>query len=121
MGSGCSFRVVLNRERWNFEAAKPLNDVVVEAIVAHFDTTKPEGRLDDSFERSVHGEAMVLRGNLDATTLLVEDGLVDAAVTEWQLVRAKSECATQKLIAKTNTEIRYSPPQQGLEERYVHV
>src|SRR5438876_5723707 len=72
----CRFRVVLDGEGWYVVAAQPFDHVVVEAHVAHLD--RAERRLDDPVEGRAHGEAVVVRGDLDLARGPVDDRLVDA-------------------------------------------
>src|SRR4051812_20596096 len=96
--AGRRLGVVLHGERRRVKAAQPLDDVVVEAGVAHLDTAEVGGR--HAVQRRVHGEAVVVRGDLDLAGGAVEHRLVDAAVPVAELVGAEAEGAAEDLAAE---------------------
>ena len=88
-------------------AAEALDDVVVEVDVADLDAPEAARRLVElALDRRVDGEAVVVRGDLDAAGGLVEHRLVDAAVAEGQLVGAEAERAAEQLVAEADAEER---------------
>ena len=99
VGAGGRLGVVLHTERRDVEGAESLDDVVVQADVADLDPAVAVRAVDDGVQRRVHGEAVVLRRDLDPAGGLVEDGLVDTAVAERQLVGAEAEGTAEDLVA----------------------
>jgi hypothetical protein len=49
---------------------------------------------------------MVLRGDLDFPRCSIDNGLIDAAMSIFQLVGVETQCSPQELITKTNPEER---------------
>ena len=104
--AGGRLGVVLHREGGDVEGAEALDDVVVEPDVAHLDAAVAVRAVELALERRVDGEAVVVRGDLDAAGRLVEHRLVDAAVAERQLVGAEAERAAEQLVAEADAEER---------------
>src|SRR5665647_1122289 len=100
--TGGSLRVVLNREGRNIKAFQPLHHVVVEADMR--DTHLPVSRVDIALQGGVHGEAVVVRGDLDSARAPVQNRLVDAAMAVLELVGAESERTTEDLVAEADAE-----------------
>src|SRR4051794_6327898 len=63
---GGGLGVVLNREGRDVEGAKTLDDLVVEADVAHLDPAVAVGAIERALERRLHGEPVVVGGDLHA-------------------------------------------------------
>ncbi len=107
MGPRRRLGVVLDGERQQVVVGvgefQALDDVVVEADVAH-PGVAPAG-LDGGVERCVHGEPVVLGGDLDLAGAQVLDRLVDPAVAVFQLVGAESEGAAEDLVAEADAEV----------------
>ncbi len=80
------------------------------------DAAEPGGRLDDLAEGRVDREAVVLARDLDLAGRRVEHRLVDAAVTERQLVRAEAERTAEQLVAEADAEERATGLQAVLQE-----
>ncbi|CNK71894.1 Uncharacterised protein [Mycobacterium tuberculosis] len=64
--------------------------------------------------RRVHSEAVVLRGDFNLAGGLVHDRLVDAAVTEGQLVGAEAQGAAEQLVTEADAEERGALTQHAL-------
>ena len=64
---------------------------------------------------------MVVRRDLDAARLAVEDGLVDATVPEGQFVGAEAERPTEQLIAEADAEERQARAQHALQQFHVRL
>src|SRR5665647_3372268 len=104
--TGGGLGVVLNREGRDVKAFQPLHHVVVEADVR--DTHLPVSRVDIALQGGVHGEAMVVRSDLDRARAPVQNRLVDAAMAVLELVGAESERATEDLVAEADSEERHA-------------
>src|SRR6478752_3595523 len=104
--AGGGLGVVLHREGGDVEGPQPLHHLVVEAHVAHLDAAVAVGAVERPLQRGLDGEPVVVRRDLDAAGLLVEHGLVDAAVAEGQLVRVEPERAAEQLVAEADAEER---------------
>src|SRR4051794_18140104 len=102
--AGGGLGVVLHREGRDVEGAETLDDLVVEADVAHLDPAVAVGAVERALERRLHGEPVVVRGDLHPPGLPVEDGLVDAAVTERELVRVEAQRPAEELVAEADAE-----------------
>src|SRR3954451_2333516 len=104
--TGRRLGVELDAERGGLQAAQALDDVVVEADVAHLD--RPVRGVGRPVERRVDGEAVVVAGHPHGVADPVEHRLVQAAVAEAQFVGAQAERAAEDLVAETDAEQR--PP-----------
>jgi hypothetical protein len=78
--------VVLNGEGVEIEAAQAFHNLVVKAVVTHFDSSKAGRRLEYSVDWCVNGESMVLAGDFDTTGGLIQHRLVNSTVTEGEFV-----------------------------------
>ncbi len=114
--AGRRFGVVLHAERGDVEAVEALDDVVVEVDVAHLDPPEALARVAHPIDGGVDREAVVVRGDLDAARGPVEHGLVDAPVTEGQLVGAESERAAEQLVAEADSEVGHVVAQHGAQQ-----
>ena len=121
MRAGGGLRMVLHRERGDVQGVEALDHGVVEVVVAHLDAAEPGGRVEHALQRRLDGEAVVVRGDLDPAGGLVEHRLVDAAVSERQLVGAKAQGAPEQLVAEADSEERRAVAEHLLQERDVVV
>ena len=69
MGTRRRLRVVLDAERRDIKAFKALDDIVVSTYMAH--ARCPEGRLENPIPRSIHGESMIVRRDLNLAGWLI--------------------------------------------------
>lgn len=106
MGSSRGLRVVLHRKCGQVQCAKALDDVVVEADVAHLDSAKTSRRVDHFVPGGFDRKTVVLRGNFHAATEFVEHGLVDSPMAIFEFVGVKAQCSAEKLVAKTDPKKR---------------
>lgn len=83
MGAGAGFGVVLDAEGGVGFAGDAFDGLVVEVDVRHLDVRRECVRLQ--------GEAVVLAGDFNLAADLVEDGLVGAAVSEFEFVDLAAE------------------------------
>src|SRR5689334_5777435 len=96
MRPGRCLRMKLDREGLLLRDLKALARSVVEVDVR---------RAGPALERrDIDREAVVLRRDLDAAGREIFDGLVHAAVAEFQLVRARPDGQGQELVAEANAE-----------------
>ena len=121
MRSSGGFRVVLHRERADIEGVEAFHDFVIQSVVAHLDPPEPGRRVKDAVDRSLDGETVIVRRDLDPSGRLVEHRLVDATVAERQLIGGESECAAEKLIAEADSEERQAGPEHSLQQLDVGV
>ena len=109
MRACCGLRVVLHGECGDVHALQAFDHVVVQidvgdehlAVLAVF-----KRRVDLLADRGVDREAVVVGGDLDLAGGQILDRLVDAAVSELELVGAEAECAAEQLVAKADAEER---------------
>src|ERR1043166_5456894 len=100
--AGRGFGVVLDGDDGEPPVAHPLDATVVEVDMRDLDLRGEALGLD--------GEAVVVRGDLDAARAEVFDRLVAAAVAEAQLVGRAAEGAAQGLMAEADAERGAAPP-----------
>ena len=117
--AGGRLGVVLHREGRDVERPQALDDVVVEPDVAHLDAAVAVRAVELALDRGLDGEAVVVRGDLDAAGGLVEHRLVDAAVSERQLVGAEPERAAEQLVAEADAEERQSVVEHAAQQLHV--
>jgi hypothetical protein len=96
VGSGRSFRVVLETEDGQGAVPEALHGAVRKVPVGH-PQLRGQGGL-------VHGEAMVLGGDLHLVGVQVEHRLVRPPVAEFQLEGAGPEGLAQQLVAQADAE-----------------
>src|SRR6218665_168457 len=94
---------------------------VVEVDVAHLYPPESLAGVDHTVGRGIHRKTVVVTGDLDPTGGTVEHGLVDAVVSERQLVRTEPERPTEQLVAETNPKIGHTRPQSGPQQLHVRV
>src|SRR5690606_8368900 len=95
--AGGGFRVVLHREDRQLLVAQALDGVIVEIDFRDDGVAGLEAL-------GIRREAVVLRGDGDATGLEVLDRLVAAAVTELELERLSAEGVREHLVSQTDAE-----------------
>ena len=106
MRAGGGFRVILHGERRDIDALQAFDHVIVQIDMAdeHLAVFAVlEWRVDGFADWRIHGEAMVVRGDFDFAGGHILDRLVDAAVAEFELVRAEAERAAQQLVAEARS------------------
>ena len=112
-----SLGVVLHGERGDVLTSQALNHVVVQTHVGDHDLTELGVRCGHVVaNRRVHSEAVVLRGDFNLAGGLVHDRLVDAAVTEGQLVGAEAQGAAKQLVTEADAEERGALTQHALQQ-----
>ncbi|MBG9885723.1 hypothetical protein ABE10_03800, partial [Bacillus toyonensis] len=116
MRPGGGLRVVLHGERRDVEGTQTFDHLVVEPDMADLDPAVALGAVERALDRGLHGEPVVVRGDLHAAGRFVQHRLVDAAVPERQLVRAEAQGASEQLVAEADAEIR----QPGIEDLAEH-
>src|SRR5207244_13377093 len=98
-GSRSALGMELNGEEWAFPVSHALDRAVVQIPVRHLELRTWEGVAIDR-------EAVVLRRDVDAPRAEVFDGLVPAAVPEFQFERRPTEGEGQQLVAEADPEDR---------------
>ena len=98
MRAGGGFGVVLHAEDRLFLVAHALDRLIVEVDAVHGDVGGERGGID--------GEPVVLRGDFHAATGEVFDGLIAAAMAEFQFERFSAERLPENLVAEANAENR---------------
>src|SRR6266511_3706171 len=94
-----SLRVVLHGEHGQLAVAHALGGAVIEIDVRLHETGLLHGL-------RVHGEAMVLRGDLDTAGEEILDWMIGAVVTELELLRLSAERQAENLVAEADAEDR---------------
>jgi hypothetical protein len=97
--AGCGFGVVLNAEDGLGFVLHAFDGVVVQVHVGDFDLRVFEGI-------RVYAEAMVLRSDFDFAGTVVDDGMVGAVMSEFQLVGLAAERQAKDLMAETDAKDR---------------
>src|SRR5579863_7078098 len=97
-------RVVLDREHRGIQQPQSLDDAVVE--VAMRDDRLAERRAERPIVRCLHGEAVIVAGDVDTAGAQVLDRLVDATMAESELVGAQAQGAAEDLAAQADAEDR---------------
>ena len=85
--------------------------------MTYLDPAETGGRLKGTVEWRVHRETVIVRGDLDPSGRPIDHWLVNAAVTEGQLVGVEPEGAAKQLVAETDAEERESLAENGLKQR----
>src|SRR3989449_11462336 len=98
-GSRSRLGMVLHGEDGEFPVGHAFDGAVVQIQVRHLELRTWEGV-------GIDREAVVLRRDVDAPRAKVFDGLVPAAVPEFQLERRPSEGEGQQLVAEADPEDR---------------
>src|SRR4051794_24889909 len=97
--------MVLHRKGAPVNESDALDDAVVGARVADFG--RPERGVENLAPLSFQCEAVVLRGDRDATGGVVDDRHIDTAVPEHHLVGRAAQRPTEDLVAEADAEQRY--------------
>lgn len=116
MRAGSGFWMVLDRKADKVAATAELqafDDVIVEADVT--DGDRAIGRPRFVPIRGYHRKTVVVCRDLNFSSGVVEDGLVDAAVTKLQLVGVEAEGASEELVAEADAEEGNLRPQNVLQ------
>jgi hypothetical protein len=116
VGASCGFGMVLNRKGRDIERSYTLNNLVVEAEVADFDTAEALGRLDHALARCINRKAVVLRRDFNVSGGLVHHWLVDSTVAVFELVGGKAQSSPEKLVSKTDAKER-QPASKGAPQK----
>src|SRR3569833_3628581 len=95
--TGRGLGVVLDAERGSVEQPEPLDHPVVEVDVPALGAAVRG--VERSVQRRLHGEAVVVAGDVNPAGGALLHGLVDPAVAEPQLVGAQAERAAELLVA----------------------
>ena len=96
--SGGRFGVVLDAERLQLLVADAFNGLIVQVDVSDF------GPFRQGVD--VEREAVILRGNLDLSGLLVEDRLIRPPMTELQLERLAAQSESEQLLPQADAKNR---------------
>src|SRR5882724_3452848 len=104
--AGRGLGMVLHAEHGQLRVAQALTRPVVEVDVGWFPAAAGE-------RGGVHGEAVVLRGDLHARGREVAHRMVGAVVAERQLVRAAAGGEPDDLVAEADAEDRHAPEQRA--------
>ena len=78
---------------------KSFNRVVVQVDVSHFDVVQIEAL-------RIHGEAVILRRDLDLLALDVQNRMIAAVMSELQLVSPAAQRESENLMPEANPEHR---------------
>src|ERR1019366_2138884 len=95
--AGRGFGVVLEAEEGLLAVAEAFEVLVVQIDVGDFDVVEIE-------RVRVHGEAVIVRGDLDAAGDLIADGVVGAAMSELELVGFAAEGQAEQLVTEADAE-----------------
>src|SRR5258708_3840663 len=96
MRPGCSFRMILHTEDWQFLVTHSFDRAVVQVDVAYFNLRRERLR--------IHGETVILRGDRHFACAQIFDRLIRAAMAEFQLECRSAKSEPENLMTKTNPE-----------------
>ena len=105
MGTRCRLGVILQAEHRAPREGHALDGAVVEVHVRELGAAGQRVHVD--------GEAVVLRGDLDAARLQVLDRVVHAVVAELELVGAAPERQAEDLVAEADAEERLAAVEEA--------
>lgn len=105
MRTGAGFGVILDRKDREFPMAEAFQAFVIEVNVRDFYLFRIQ-----TFR--INCEAVVMRSDLDATGGEILDGLISAAMTEFQFIGSTTESESQHLMTETDPENRRRRYQQ---------
>src|ERR1035438_803333 len=95
--AGRGFGMILHAEDGLLAVAEAFEGLVVEIDVGDFDVVEVE-------RIRVHGEAVIVRGDLDAAGELIAHRMVSAAMSEFQFVGFAAEGEAEQLVAEADAE-----------------
>jgi hypothetical protein len=113
-----SLWVILNRERFDVQALKTFDNLVIQSAVANPDSSKA---LWGFLLVAIHSnrKPVVVSCYLDATRLRVHHRLVDAAVSKCKLVGFKTKRSTKQLVSKADPKEWHSLAKHLAQHRHL--
>src|SRR5688572_23021774 len=106
--------VILDPEDRQFLVAKPLDGAVVEVDMRDLEI----GRAGNPLLAPLYGEAVVLARDQHITALEILHGMIPAAVSIREFLRATAECDPEELVPEADAEHRHTLLGDRLDRRW---